>query len=175
MTTGPACGGKVLRPEPDDHALGRSRGGPSTKTHLSVDRRGWPLSARLTPGQAGDNPQLSRRSRHREHRPVLAQRFVRHALEASAPPVPSSGKASPRPSSTRTVLRQCGLHSKSAAVHAQGAPRSGHAAAATSVRGSSEVAGSPRRAAKWWFIGRWCSGPTQRRLFARRSRHRRCP
>ena len=30
----------------------------STKTHLSVDRRGRPLSIRLTPGQAGDNPQL---------------------------------------------------------------------------------------------------------------------
>jgi transposase len=38
--------------------LGRSRGGLSTKTHLSVDHRGWPLSVRLTPGQAGDNPQL---------------------------------------------------------------------------------------------------------------------
>ena len=49
---------KILRPEPDDHALGRSRGGLSTKTHLSVDRRGRPLSIRLTAGQAGDNPQL---------------------------------------------------------------------------------------------------------------------
>lgn len=45
-------------PEPSDHALGRSRGGWTTKTHLSVDRRGRPLSVRLTPGQAGDNPQL---------------------------------------------------------------------------------------------------------------------
>ena len=43
---------------PRDHALGRSRGGWSTKTHLSVDRRGRPLSIRVTPGQAGDNPQL---------------------------------------------------------------------------------------------------------------------
>jgi transposase len=49
---------RIPRPEPDDHALGRSRGGWSTKTHLSVDRRGRPLSVRLTPGQAGDNPQL---------------------------------------------------------------------------------------------------------------------
>lgn len=49
---------KTQRPEPDDHALGRSRGGWSTKTHLSVDRRGRPLSVRLTPGQSGDNPQL---------------------------------------------------------------------------------------------------------------------
>ena len=38
--------------------MGRSRGGLSTKTHLSVDRRGRPLSIRLTAGQAGDNPQL---------------------------------------------------------------------------------------------------------------------
>lgn len=45
-------------PEPPDHALGRSRGGWSTKTHLSVDHRGRPLSVRLTAGQAGDNPQL---------------------------------------------------------------------------------------------------------------------
>lgn len=49
---------KNQRPEPDDHALGRSRGGWSTKTHLSVDRRGRPLSVRVTAGQAGDNPQL---------------------------------------------------------------------------------------------------------------------
>jgi transposase len=49
---------KILWPEPSDHALGRSRGGWSTKTHLSVDHRGRPLSVRLTAGQAGDNPQL---------------------------------------------------------------------------------------------------------------------
>lgn len=48
----------ILLPERDDHALGRSRGGWSTKTHLSVDRLGRPLSMRPTPGQAGDNPQL---------------------------------------------------------------------------------------------------------------------
>jgi transposase len=39
-------------------ALGRSRGGLSTKIHLAVDGRGRPLSLVLTPGQAGDNPQL---------------------------------------------------------------------------------------------------------------------
>lgn len=57
-TQGAQSNHKILRPEPDDHALGRSRGGLSTKTHLSVDARGRPLSVRLTPGQAGDNPQL---------------------------------------------------------------------------------------------------------------------
>jgi transposase len=38
--------------------LGRSRGGWSTKTHLSVDHRGRRLSIGLKPGPAGDNPHL---------------------------------------------------------------------------------------------------------------------
>lgn len=42
--------------EPGDHALGRSRGGLSTKTHAAVDGRGRPLAILLTPGQAGDAP-----------------------------------------------------------------------------------------------------------------------
>jgi len=42
----------------DGEALGRSRGGLSTKIHLAVDGRGRPLSILLTAGQAGDNPQL---------------------------------------------------------------------------------------------------------------------
>jgi transposase len=37
--------------EPDDHALGRSRGGFGTKIHLVCDRRGLPLGACLSPGQ----------------------------------------------------------------------------------------------------------------------------
>jgi transposase len=47
-----------VRPEPDDHALRRSRGGWTTKTHLAVDAAGRPLAIRVTAGQAGDNPQL---------------------------------------------------------------------------------------------------------------------
>jgi len=39
-------------------AIGRSRGGLSTKIHLAVDGRGRPLQILLTPGQAGDNPHL---------------------------------------------------------------------------------------------------------------------
>ena len=42
----------------DGEAIGRSRGGLSTKIHLEADGRGRPLSILLTPGQAGDNPQL---------------------------------------------------------------------------------------------------------------------
>ena len=42
----------------DGEALGRSRGGLTSKIHLAVDGRGLPMSVVLTPGQAGDNPQL---------------------------------------------------------------------------------------------------------------------
>jgi transposase len=42
----------------DGEAIGRPRGGLSTKIHLAVDGRGRPLAVLLTPGQAGDNPQL---------------------------------------------------------------------------------------------------------------------
>jgi len=44
--------------EPGDHALGRSRGGLSTKIHAAVDGRGRPLAILLTPGQAGDAPMM---------------------------------------------------------------------------------------------------------------------
>jgi transposase len=41
--------------EPGDHAIGRSRGGLTTKTHALVDGRGRPLVIALTPGQASDS------------------------------------------------------------------------------------------------------------------------
>lgn len=42
----------------EGEAIGRSRGGLSTKAHLAVDGRGLPVRVILTPGQDGDNPQL---------------------------------------------------------------------------------------------------------------------
>jgi len=57
-TQGAGSNYKDRWPEPADHALGRSRGGLSTKTHVAVDAVGRPLSIRVTAGQAGDNPQL---------------------------------------------------------------------------------------------------------------------
>ncbi|WP_435813806.1 IS5 family transposase [Streptomyces tauricus] len=42
--------------EPDDHAIGRSRGGLTTKIHLASDGRCRPLAFALTAGQAGDAP-----------------------------------------------------------------------------------------------------------------------
>jgi len=53
--------------EPPDHAIGRSRGGLSTKVHQLVDGRGRPLVVALTPGQTGDSTMLQ---------PLLAQLAV---------------------------------------------------------------------------------------------------
>jgi transposase len=44
--------------EPAHHALGRSRGGFTTKVHLAVEARRKPLATVLTPGQAADSPQF---------------------------------------------------------------------------------------------------------------------
>ncbi|MEV7797441.1 IS5 family transposase [Streptomyces sp. NPDC087512] len=41
--------------EPDDHALGRSRGGLTTKIHLACDGKGRPLAFLVTPGQRHDS------------------------------------------------------------------------------------------------------------------------
>ncbi|MFJ3658386.1 transposase [Streptomyces nigra] len=56
----PACGRGPQKgapaSEPDDHAIGRSRGGLTTKIHLAADARCRPLAFVLTAGQAGDAP-----------------------------------------------------------------------------------------------------------------------
>jgi transposase len=44
--------------EPPDHAIGRSRGGLSTKIHQLVDGRKRPLVITVTAGQAADSPVL---------------------------------------------------------------------------------------------------------------------
>jgi transposase len=46
--------------EPADHALGRSRGGWTTKLHLCCEQGQKPLSMVLTGGQRGDSPQFTR-------------------------------------------------------------------------------------------------------------------
>ncbi|WP_433378005.1 IS5 family transposase [Streptosporangium sp. CA-115845] len=51
--------GGISRPEPADHALGRSRGGLTTKIHLACEQRQKPLSILLTAGQRGDSPQFA--------------------------------------------------------------------------------------------------------------------
>ncbi|MGW8359125.1 IS5 family transposase [Streptomyces wedmorensis] len=44
--------------EPDDHTLGRSRGGFTTKLHLAVEQGQKPMSIVLRAGQRGDSPQF---------------------------------------------------------------------------------------------------------------------
>jgi transposase len=44
--------------EPADHALGRSRGGLTTKLHLACEQGQKPMSMLLTAGQRGDSPQF---------------------------------------------------------------------------------------------------------------------
>ncbi|MEU1458808.1 transposase [Streptomyces avermitilis] len=47
-----------LDTEPDDHGLGRSRGGLTTKLHLAVEQGQKPMSIVITAGQRGDSPQF---------------------------------------------------------------------------------------------------------------------
>ena len=54
---GACLGGRGKRGQ-DGQALGRSRGGFSTKIHLKADLDGRPLAFHLTEGQAGDSPQF---------------------------------------------------------------------------------------------------------------------
>ncbi|TFL16076.1 IS5 family transposase [Jannaschia formosa] len=52
-------GGRCRRPEggASAHAIGRSRGGLTTKVHAAVDALGLPVHLVVTPGQWGDGPQ----------------------------------------------------------------------------------------------------------------------
>ena len=45
--------------EPEDHAIGRSRGGLSTKIHALVGGKGWPLVLLVAPGQGGDTQRFT--------------------------------------------------------------------------------------------------------------------
>jgi transposase len=56
----PARGRRVEKKTGGDEALGRSRGGFSTKLHLAVDAEGRPVELTLTPGQEHDITQASR-------------------------------------------------------------------------------------------------------------------
>jgi hypothetical protein len=44
--------------EPDDHGIGRSRGGLTTKLHLAVEQGQKPRSIVITARQRGDSPQF---------------------------------------------------------------------------------------------------------------------
>lgn len=86
----------------DGEGLGRSRGGLTSKIHLAVDGRGLPMSLIVTPGQAGDNPQLL---------PLLDQVSVRRdglGKPRTRPDVLIADKAYSHPS-TRVAVRDRGI------------------------------------------------------------------
>jgi transposase len=58
LVTGASPSDKNLPARAVREALGRSRGGLSTKIHLAADRRGRAVTGILTPGQHGDCPQF---------------------------------------------------------------------------------------------------------------------
>jgi hypothetical protein len=62
-----------VHPEPDDHGLGRSRGGFTTKTHLACEQGRKTLAVVITAGQRGDSPQfITVLERIRVYRSVVA-------------------------------------------------------------------------------------------------------
>ena len=81
-----------LPTEPADHAIGRSRGGLTTKVHALSDTACSPVTVLLSTGQAGDNPMLW---------PLLE----RHRADSSAPVRVLADKAYSH-NSTRARLRQ---------------------------------------------------------------------
>lgn len=93
--------GRITRPgrrceEPADHAIGRSRGGLTTKTHALVDGNGLPLVIALTPGQANDSPALPKllaELRVPRVGPDLAARGSRRSRCARTRPTPRAGTA----------------------------------------------------------------------------------
>ena len=90
------------RDEPGDHALGRSRGGLTSKTHALVDGHGRPLVIAVTPGQAGDSPQLVR---------LLAELSVDRLGAGRPRTTPTALRADKAYSSraTRALLRRRGI------------------------------------------------------------------
>ncbi|MEV5486557.1 IS5 family transposase [Streptomyces bobili] len=80
-----AAGARQKGPRPASRpgALGRSRGGLTTKIHLAADSRCRPLAFHLTPGQAGGAPAFAQfMARLRVPRPVGRPRTTPQALLA---------------------------------------------------------------------------------------------
>ena len=88
--------------EPDDHGIGQSRGGLTTKTHVLVDGRGLPLVVVITPGQSGDSPAL----------PVLLAQLKVYRQGPGRPrttPVVLRGDKAYSSRATRAALRARGI------------------------------------------------------------------
>ena len=119
---------KNLRVEPADHALGRSRGGLSTKIHQLVDGHGLPLVILCGPGQGGDSrmlaPLLNALSVARKG-PGAATHETEHAARRQGLLLPATRQ-------TRSASRHQGSHSRTSRPAATPAATAGHAAVALS-------------------------------------------
>lgn len=74
---------KKLAGEPENHAIGRSRGGLTTKIHALTDQSCTPVTMLLSPGHSGDNPMLeplikAHRNHDRRHFRLLADKAYSH-------------------------------------------------------------------------------------------------
>lgn len=93
-----------------EQALGRSRGGFSTKIHVSVDGLGNPLRLRLTAGERHDSTQAVEMSEGFVCEYVIADRayagqdFVNFVLEMGAEPVIPPHQRSQQPRSYDTWI-----------------------------------------------------------------------
>src|SRR4051812_17337812 len=98
----------------DGHALGRSRGGFSTKIHLKADLDGRPLAFHLTEGQAGDSPQVEVLLDLGPERLSAPLEYARGAFFSVAAPVLISGRCSRQASCRCGAHRRCCVRSRSA-------------------------------------------------------------
>jgi transposase len=92
-----------------DQALGRSRGGFSTKIHIAVDGLGNPVKFILTAGQAADVTQAGPLIRgHRAGSYILDKAYDSDAVVAAAKG--QGGEAVIPPKKNRKVPRDCDTH-----------------------------------------------------------------
>ena len=101
--------------EPADHAIGRSRGGWTTKTHALVDGNGRALVLIVSPGQAGDSPVLPK---------LLAELHVRRRGPGRPRTTPTALRGDKAYSSRghRALMRERGI----VAVIPEPADQAGH-------------------------------------------------
>ncbi|MFI1015980.1 IS5 family transposase [Streptomyces sp. NPDC020965] len=93
--------------EPDHHALGRSRGGLTTKIHLAADGRRRPLAFAVTPGQFGDAPAFEQvMARIRVPRPIGRPRTTPDAVLADKAYSSRAIRRHPRRRGIRAVIPQ---------------------------------------------------------------------
>ena len=134
----------VGRDEPDDHGIGRSRGGLSTKSHALVDGQGRLLTLIVGPGHAGDSPVLPlllgelRVARRGPGLPRPDRRCcARTRRTARAGTCPARDHAGSRPSSPRRATRPPTANDAAAPAAARSPTTPRTTRTATSSNGSS--------------------------------------